>query len=228
MNSFLPPRPDRRTAIKWMLTAAASTTLLSRLGQGATTPTGASPGAAPSTSAAPVTAAGYGSDPDLVKIYKPGDVWPLTLNDTQRATAAALCAVIIPADATSPSAAELAVHDFIDEWISAPYPDQAKDRPLILDGLAWIEAESQRRFSRDFAALNATEQGAICDDICFTDKAAPSFTEAAKFFARFRDLTAGGFYTTPQGMKDIGYTGNMPLASFDGPPSAVLQKLGLV
>jgi hypothetical protein len=177
--------------------------------------------------AAPITAAGYGTDPDLVKTYRPGDVWPLTFTDTQRATAAVLCAVIIPADATSPSAAQLAVHDFIDEWISAPYPDQAGDRPLILDGLAWIDAEAQRRFSRNFAALTGTEQAAICDDICFAEKAAPQFVHAAKCFARFRDLTAGGFYTTPQGMKDIGYIGNMPLATFDGPTPEVLQKLGL-
>jgi hypothetical protein len=28
-------------------------------------------------------------------------------------------------------------------------------------------------------------------------------------------------------MKDIGYVGNVPLASFDGPPTEVLRKLGL-
>jgi hypothetical protein len=228
MNSPLPPRPDRRTAIKWMLTAAASTTVLSRIGHGAASPT-ETPGhpASAATTAAPVTAAGYGTDPDLVKTYKPGDVWPLTMTDAQRVTAAALCAVIIPADASSPSAADLHVHDFIDEWVSAPYPAQAQDRPVILDGIAWIDSESQRRFSKDFAALSETEKTALCDDICYTEKAAPQFKQGAKFFARFRDLTAGGFYTTPQGMKDIGYTGNTPLATFDGPPPAVLQKLGL-
>jgi hypothetical protein len=228
MNQPLPPRPDRRTAIKWMLTAAASTTVLGRVGYSATSPTEApAHPASTATTAAPVTAAGYGTDPDLVKTYKPGDVWPLTMTDAQRTTAAALCAVIIPADASSPSAADLHVHDFIDEWVSAPYPDQARDRPVILDGLAWIEAESQRRFSKDFPALSEPEKTALCDDICFTEKAAPEFKSGAKFFARFRDLTAGGFYTTPQGMKDIGYTGNTPLATFDGPPLAVLQQLGL-
>ena len=203
---------NRRDAIKWMVSAAATVAILDRDSFGA---------------AAPAAATGYGTDPDLLKDYKPGDVWPLTLSDTQRATAAALCAVIIPADAASPSAAQLSVHDFIDEWISAPYPDQARDRPIIIDGLAWIEAEAQRRFSLNFPALTAAEQTTICDDICFVEKAAPSFMQGAKFFARFRDLTAGGFYTTPQGMKDIGYTGNMPLASFDGPPPEVLKKLGL-
>ena len=50
---------------------------------------------------------------------------------------------------------------------------------------------------------------------------------AAKFFAKFRDLTAGGFYTTPVCMKDIGYVGNTPLAKFDGPPLEALRKAGL-
>ena len=232
MNTPLPPRPDRRTAIKWMLTAAASTTILGRLGHAADAPSvsgasAAAPSSAAPAAAAPITAAGYGTDPDLMKSYKPGDVWPLTLTDAQRTTAAALCAVIIPADAASPSAAELAVHDFIDEWVSAPYPDQRRDRPIILDGLAWIEDTAQHRFSRNFAALTNSEQHAICDDICYMEKAAPTHVPAAQFFARFRDLTAGGFYTTPQGMKDIGYVGNMPLITFDGPTPEVLKQLGL-
>ena len=54
------------------------------------------------------------------------------------------------------------------------------------------------------------------------------FKTAAVFFKKFRDLTAGGFYTTKEGMKDIGYTGNVPLTSFDGPPPDVLKQLGLV
>jgi hypothetical protein len=28
-------------------------------------------------------------------------------------------------------------------------------------------------------------------------------------------------------MKDLGYVGNVPLASFDGPPVEVLRRLGL-
>ena len=215
MNTPDLPRVDRRTAIKWMLTAAASATLLAR-----SNPTLAA-------SLNPIGSKGYGSDPDLLKAYKAGDVWPLTLTEAQRRTAAALCGVIIPEDSNSPSAAALHVHDFIDEWISAPYPEQSADRPVIVEGLIWIDAEAQRRFTRDFAALSTTEQTAICDDICFAPKAAPEFEIHAKFFARFRDLTASGFYTLPEGRKDIGFIGNMPLNSFDGPPPEVLEKLGV-
>ena len=71
------------------------------------------------------------------------------------------------------------------------------------------------------------QREAIADDICSPAKAAPHFATAAKFFAKFRDLTAGGFYTTPVGMKDIGYVGNVPLEKFDGPPLEALKKAGL-
>ena len=215
MNS-IPVRIDRRTAIKWMLTAAA-----------ATAASAGSPRLL-ANDAAPIAAEGYGTDPDLLRDYKPGDVWPLTLSDAQRLTAATLCAVILPTHSPHPSAADLGVHDFIDEWISAPYPAQREDRPVILQGLEWIEAESRKRFGQSFPNLVRGQRHAICDDICSVEKAKPEFSKPAIFFARFRDLTAGGYYTTPEGMKDIGYTGNLPLATFDGPSPEVLKRLGLV
>jgi hypothetical protein len=119
------------------------------------------------------------------------------------------------------------VVDFIDEWISAPYPQQRGDREIVLPGLEWMEAEAQKRFHEAFAALDEKQKSAIADDVCSPARARPEFARAAKFFSKFRDLTAGGFYTTPIGMKDIGYTGNVPLAKFDGPPLEALKKAGL-
>jgi len=208
---------DRRTTLKWMFAAAATVPSLQALAY------------ASQPQARDVTAnqAGYGTDPDLTKEWKPGGPWPLTLGVAARLTTAALCDLIIPADDVSPSASSVGVVDFIDEWISAPYPQQRADREIILPGLTWSEAEAQTRFSKAFAALDQPQKEAIANDICNAAKAAPQFATAAKFFAKFRDLTAGGFYTTPVGMKDIGYVGNVPLAKFDGPPLAVLKRVGL-
>ena len=80
---------DRRTTIKWMLAASVSMPLLGRGVIGVT-----------AVSALP-QGQGYGSDPDLTKIFRPGDLWPLILTPAQRRTAAALCDVIIPADSVS-------------------------------------------------------------------------------------------------------------------------------
>jgi hypothetical protein len=210
-----PVRLDRREAIKWMLTAAASVAFLERQAFGAD---GSTPGAG---------ATGYGTDPDLLREYKPGDIWPLTFTAAQRRTAVLLCDIIIPADEKSPAASSLGVPDFIDEWISAPYPGHDKDRAVVVAGLAWLDAEAQRRFGRDFTDLVSVQTSAICDDICHVPDAKPGLKKAAQFFKKFRELTAGGFYSTKEGTKDIGYIGNVPLASFDGPPPEVLKKLGL-
>ena len=37
----------------------------------------------------------------------------------------------------------------------------------------------------------------------------------------------GGYYTTDTGTKDVGYVGNVALSTFDGPPTEVLEKLGI-
>jgi hypothetical protein len=207
---------DRRTTIKWMFAAAATAPRLrvSFAGDAAARDVAADQ-------------PGYGTDPQLLKEWKPGGPWPLTLTDNARATAKALCDLIIPADEHSPAASTVGVVEFIDEWISAPYPQQRGDRQVVLPGLLWIEAESQKRFGKAFPALTDAQREQIADDVCGAAKAKAEFAAGAKFFAKFRDLTAGGFYTTPIGMKDIGYTGNVPLTKFDGPPLEALKKAGL-
>lgn len=205
---------DRRTSLRWMLAAAASLPL----GDARFSPAHAAAG----KSAAP-----YGADPGLLEIYHPGDLWPLTFTPAQRAQAALLCDTIIPADATSPSASAVGVVDFIDEWISAPYPDQQADRGVVLDGLVWLEAESRRRHTREFGALSDDERVKIANDICSEERAAPEFKTAARFFARFRDLCAGGFYSSPIGRKDVNYLGNVPQQRPEPPPQWLLDKLNL-
>ena len=172
-------------------------------------------------------AKGYGSDPDLTKLYKPGDIWALTFSAAEKKTAVALADVIFPADDLGPAASALRVTDYVDEWVSAPYPQMQADRAPVLAGLAWLEAESQRRFAKDFAALSAEQHRAICDDICWPEDAKPEFAKASQFFILFRGLCAAAFYGTQEGWKALGFIGNTPLPTFDGPPKEVLEKLGL-
>lgn len=204
-------RMERREAIKWVLAATATISTLNLQTFGADAP----------------AATGYGGDPDLMRYYRPGDLWPLTFTKEQRSAVTALCDVIIPEDDKSPAASTVGVPDFIDEWISAPYPAQQDDRKQVIEGLAWLEDESKNRFQKVFADLNEEQKRQICDDICYAAKAKPDFQNAARFFAKFRNLTAGGFYTTPTGWKDLQYIGNVPLTKFDGPPPEVLAHLGL-
>jgi len=210
------PEISRREALQWI---ASASVLIA-----------AHPGALAADSDTPAnTPSGkpYGTDPNLLKTYKPGELWPLTFSEGQRRTVTALVDLILPADDRSPAASTVGVPAFIDEWISAPYATQQADRPVILEGLQWLEAESRKRFQTDFTALTAARQSEIADAICHLPSAKPGFETAAKFFHLFRNLTLGGYYTSPVGMKDVGFIGNVARTRFDGPPPEVLAKLGI-
>lgn len=203
---------DRRTTIKWMLAASAAWPFSD---------------ARDARAGAVLPARGYGTDPNLLKAYRRGEFWPLTLSAPQRQLAGNLADIIIPADADSPSASAVGVVDFIDEWVSAPYPAHLRDRTILLDGFAWLDAESTRRSGKGFSDLDDSGRLGICDAICSESRAAAEHRGAAQFFALYRDLTAGGFYSTPVGRKDLNYIGNVPLTRFDGPPPELLKALGL-
>ncbi len=209
------PRISRREALQWVMTASATLALMPNSLSAA-------------DSAAPVTAKPYGTDPLLNHTYKPGDLWPLTLSADQRLTVSALCDVVLPADDRSPSASSVGVPDFIDEWISAPYPNQLRDREIVLTGLASLEADSRKRFNGSFAGLEAAQKTTLVDTLASAEKDKTESAKPASFFSTFRDLTMTAFYTTPAGMKDIGFIGNMALTRFPDPPREVLEKLGLV
>ena len=165
---------------------------------------------------------GIGMDPNLLKKEIP---WERVLTAEEKKIVTVLGDIIIPADEHGPAASAVGVPDFIDEWVSAPYETQQKDGKVIRDGLAWIDAEAKKRFGKGFAAAAPAEQTALLNDIV------KEGTEARKaahgFFTNFRDKVAGGYYSTPEGWKAIGYVGNTPMAEFPGPPPEVLKHLGL-
>jgi len=210
-----PPRINRRDALQWIGAATAAIPILER---------DAATAERPDARTKSGVAKGYGPDPDMIRSYAPGDLWPLTFSDAQRRLVASLCDIIMPADETSPSASSLGVHDFVDEWISSPYPGQKSDRTIILKGLTWLDEEAARRDSKGFVSLPETEQLAICQELARNAKS-DSRRFPGSFFYRLRNLVAGGYYTTPAGMKDIGYLGNVPQTEWNGPPPEALRRI---
>ena len=167
-------------------------------------------------------AQGIGLDPNLHKKEIP---WPRVLTADEKRAVTALGDIIIPADEYGPAASAVGVPDFIDEWVSAPYEQQQTDSKIIRQGLAWIDAESKSRFGKVYADLAAEQQTAILDDIL--KDGTDAHKKAKSFFVTFRDRVTGGYYSTPEGWKAIGYVGNTPMAEFPGPPPEVLKHLGL-
>ncbi len=212
---------DRRHALKVMAIAAATPGLLSC----EPSAPGADIASVPAPTSNPL-AKGTAADPDLIAPIVP---WQRSLSADELAALAVLCDVIIPADERSPSASQVGAPDFIDEWVSAPYPRNERDGVLIRGGLLWIDRESAERFGQGvrFRDLTTEQQHAICDDICFVPDASERNELGARFFDRVRYLTSTAFWTTTEGMSDLEYVGNVALAQWDPPPPEVLRHLGL-
>jgi hypothetical protein len=199
------PKLSRRTTLQWM--AAAS--IASGLPHGASALPHGAPADTQRIESTPVPH-GYGTDPNLKEPVIP---WPLLMTPHQLQQTAILADLILPGTATAPAPSKLGVPDFINEWLSAPYPDQLRDRATLFAGLQWLDAEAARRANRGFIDLNDALRQSIVDDIGQKNLEAP-FIEQKQFFQRLRYLIVGAYYTAPEGFKDLGYIGNVPLAQY--------------
>ena len=150
-------------------------------------------------------------------------------------TASVLADDIIPRDARSGSATESGAVDFIDFHLSVPETDD-NTRVQMRGGLRWLDTESKRRFGVAYAAAKTDQRHAILDDISFPHGVPagvpqggvpPELQPGAAFFARFRDMTAAGFFSSPMGWKDLQYLGNVFNPNWNGCPQAALDKLGV-
>ena len=148
---------------------------------------------------------------------------PLFFNASEWKTVRVLSDLVIPRDERSGSATDAGVPEFMD-FILREFDSM---QPWMRAGLAWMDAESERRYSKAFAAASATEQKAMLDDIAWPRKARDEMKDGVSFFSRFRDLTSSGFWSSQIGVRDLRYVGNTAQASWPGCPPAALRKLGV-
>lgn len=137
-------------------------------------------------------------------------------------TMTVLCDIILPADEKSGSASQAGVPAFIEFMVK----DQPVHQIPLRGGLAWLDNESRKRFSKKFVEITKAQQIEIVDDIAYPEQAKPQFSQGVAFFNKMRDMTLTGFYTTRMGFNDLGYVGNTP-NNWEGVPEEVLKQYGL-
>lgn len=162
-----------------------------------------------------MSAKGYGTDPNLFSRHVP---WSRSLTSAQLATLTALCDVVLPAEPPYPSAAQIGVQDFLNEWVSAPYPQMQADRTTIVNGLAALDRAGRDRWNAPFATADSRLQTSLFDSWCGGSEL------QVEFARKLISLVCMGYYTTRAGHSAIGYIGNIPLPDFPGPPAEVLRK----
>lgn len=145
---------------------------------------------------------------------KAGGVYkPRLFNANEFATVRRLAELIIPADEVSGSGADAGAAEFID--LIASHNEDLATR--LTGGLAWLD----RRAGGSFLNASAAEQAKILDQIAFAKNMTPELRTGISFFDWMRRLTADAFYTSPIGIKDIGYVGNKGMTTFQIPAAAI-------
>ena len=152
-----------------------------------------------------------------VKKKAAGVYKPRLLNAHEFATVRRLAEVIIPADDVSGSAVEAGAPEFID--LIASHNEELGAQ--ITGGVAWLDRMSEKRFRKAFVQSDAADQMAMLDVIAFRKNAGPETGQGIAFFDWMRQLTSDAFYTSPVGIKDIGFKGNKGMTTFVIPAAAI-------
>lgn len=125
--------------------------------------------------------------------------------------------LIIPADDHSPGALESGAAEFID-FLCSRNQDLAT---IYTGGLAWLDDEMKRRYSLGFLEAKPDRQTALLDLIAYRKNDAPEIAPGVRFFVWVRNMVVDAFYTSPAGVKDLGFMGNTAVSQFSVPQEAV-------
>ncbi len=152
-----------------------------------------------------------------------------------------LAEMILPADEISGSAVDAGAPEFIDLLAS----ENPRLKRIFTSGMLWLEHESKRRFNANFTDAPLTERhallGALADTIAPEDPGYPGYIESIEyagfrdytgetwsddahgvvFFGWLRRLVVDAFYTSPMGIKDVGYVGNTYVKDFEVPKESI-------
>ncbi len=159
-----------------------------------------------------------------------------------------LAELIVPADKVSGSAKDAGAPEFIDTLSSQN--EELAD--IFHGGLAWLDAEMRKRYSTGFVAAEPGAQTAMLDLLVEAGRSeaerrseelvyqkAPIYQEfsnytvkrenelavGARFFDWVRKMTVDAFYTSPIGIKDLGYLGNKAVSKYEVPKEALEYAL---
>jgi hypothetical protein len=150
-------------------------------------------------------------EPEPVATYAPQFFIP----DEFR-TVEILAAMIIPTD-DAPGAKEARVANYIDFVVFSA----AEFEPLLqkkwIDGLAFLERESQKQFSKSFRDVDEADRIKLLTDMSAPERDPKAQHEGFAFFSLVKDITVEGFYTSKIGLIDVlDYQGMNYMPDFSG------------
>lgn len=146
-----------------------------------------------------------------------GKYKPKALNDHEFQTLRKLSDFIIPADGNSPGALAANAADWIDLLAS-----QSQEMlGIYTGGIFWLDRAMQERTGASFVAATAEQQIAMLDLIAYRKNDSPELGPGIRFFDWARKMVVDAYYTSPIGIKELGYMGNTAVAKFEIPQEVI-------
>ena len=138
---------------------------------------------------------------------------PKVFDAHQNETVIVLAELIIP-ETDTPGARAARVNEYID-GVLADAP--ADDRTTFLQGLTWLDLQSEARYRNRFAGAAPEHQVAFLTELSTTAEPVPDQRRGVEFFRAMRAMTIAGYYTSEPGLlQEIGDPPALFFAEFPG------------
>ncbi len=155
-----------------------------------------------------------------------------------------LAELIVPKDDVSGSAVDAGAPEFIDTLAS----QNTTLASIYHGGLAWLDAEMRKRYNTTFVAATPAQQTAMLDTLVsaekreaarkqeelvyqrsadykvfsgYTTERSGDLGPGVAFFDWIRKMTVDAFYTSPIGVRDLGYKGNRAWSKYTVPQECI-------
>lgn len=162
------------------------------------------------------------------------------LTEHEWKTVTRMAELILPADSGGGSAVDAGAVEFVDLLCSG-----SEELGYIFHGgLSWMDAESRQRHGQDFVDCSAAQQTGLFDDLVAVEQARASRQSSngqgpygrfrdyqawersdlgagVEFFDWIRKLSVDAYYTSPVGVKDLGYMGNGAYSTYEVPQESI-------
>ena len=169
------------------------------------------------TAALPVRALDRPPGFDASKELEAADWKPLFLDAHQNETLIVLSDVIIPATGT-PGAKAALVNRFLDLLMSAEKPETQRE---FISALAYLDGACMERYKAAFVYLPRDQQIEIVALFAYPHTQQTWGEELEPFpghqhFTNLKQWIVGAYYSSPIGLKEIGWDGTFPHGVFSG------------
>ena len=116
-----------------------------------------------------------------------------------------------------PGASEAGAAEYID-FLSSHNDELAA---IFNGGFAWLDHYMQKTYAADFLNASAAQQTELLDKLAYAKNVTPETAPGVPFWTWARNMVVDAYYTSPAGVKDIGYMGNTAVSVFSVPKEAL-------